>query len=102
MGGRAFNLLKSGRKGPESAKQVEIRLPNLLKILAITRRAVQNGWAGDDIRSCTRRFPPAMDNACGISRFVSWITIFAGKLTQYPAGKCTGRLMKVSILKYIQ
>jgi hypothetical protein len=44
MGGRAFNLLKSGRKGPESAKQVEIRLPNLLKILAITRRAVQNGW----------------------------------------------------------
>jgi len=37
--GGAFILLKSGREGPESAKQVEIRLANSLKILAITRRA---------------------------------------------------------------
>jgi hypothetical protein len=43
MGGGASNLLKSGRAGLESAKQVEIRLANLLKILAIVRRAVQNG-----------------------------------------------------------
>jgi hypothetical protein len=41
MGGGASNLLKSGRAGLESAKQVEIRLANLLKILAIVRRAVQ-------------------------------------------------------------
>jgi hypothetical protein len=35
MGGGAFILLKTRRAGPESAKQVEIRLANLLKILAI-------------------------------------------------------------------
>jgi hypothetical protein len=46
IGGGAFNLLKSGRAGAESAKQVEIRLANLLKILAIARRGVQNGWRG--------------------------------------------------------
>jgi hypothetical protein len=33
MGGGAFILLKVGRKGPETAKQAEIRLANLLKIL---------------------------------------------------------------------
>jgi hypothetical protein len=46
MGGGAFKLLKSGRERPESTKQVEIRLANLLKILAIAGRAVQNGWRG--------------------------------------------------------
>jgi hypothetical protein len=35
MGGGAFILLKTGHNGPESAKQVEIPLANLLKILRI-------------------------------------------------------------------
>jgi hypothetical protein len=35
MGGGAFILLKAGRPWPESAKQAEIRLANLLKILSI-------------------------------------------------------------------
>jgi hypothetical protein len=35
MGGRAFILLKTGRNGPESAKQAEIRLAILPKILSI-------------------------------------------------------------------
>jgi hypothetical protein len=35
MGGGAFLLLKTGRRGPESAKQAEIRLAGLLKILDI-------------------------------------------------------------------
>jgi hypothetical protein len=35
MDGAAFIPLKSGRAGPESTKQVESRLANLLKILAI-------------------------------------------------------------------
>jgi hypothetical protein len=35
MGGAAFILLKAGRGGPETAKQVEIRLAILLKILPI-------------------------------------------------------------------
>jgi hypothetical protein len=37
MGGGAFILLKVGHFGPESAKQAEIRLANLLKILWIAR-----------------------------------------------------------------
>jgi hypothetical protein len=35
MGGEAFILLKTGRHGPESTKQAEIRLAILLKILQI-------------------------------------------------------------------
>jgi hypothetical protein len=35
MGGGAFILLKTGRRGPESAKQAERRLAGLLKILQI-------------------------------------------------------------------
>jgi hypothetical protein len=37
MGGVAFILLKAGQPGPESAKQAEIRLACLLKILQIAR-----------------------------------------------------------------
>jgi hypothetical protein len=37
MGGGAFILLKVGSTGPESTKQVEIRLANLQKILHIAR-----------------------------------------------------------------
>jgi hypothetical protein len=36
MGGRAFILLKVGPSGPKSAKQAEIRLAYLLKILRIS------------------------------------------------------------------
>jgi hypothetical protein len=35
MGGGAFILLKVGHPWPETAKQAEIRLANLLKILRI-------------------------------------------------------------------
>ena len=35
MSGEAFILLKGGRIGPNTAKQAEIRLANLLKILSI-------------------------------------------------------------------
>jgi hypothetical protein len=46
MGGGAFILLKSRQTGPESAKQVEIRLANLLKILAIAAAGPKT--AGED------------------------------------------------------
>jgi hypothetical protein len=46
MGEGASILLKSRRAGPESAKQVEIRLANLLKILAIARAGPKT--AGED------------------------------------------------------
>jgi hypothetical protein len=35
MGGGAFNWLKTGRIGAQSAKQAEIRLADLWKILSI-------------------------------------------------------------------
>jgi hypothetical protein len=38
MGGAACILLKAGLSGPETAKQAEIRLAGLLKILAICLR----------------------------------------------------------------
>jgi hypothetical protein len=47
MSGGAFILLKSGQNGPESAKQAEIRLANLLKILGIgASRGVRNPRQG--------------------------------------------------------
>jgi hypothetical protein len=42
MGGAAFILLKAGQTRPESAKQAEIRLAILLKILRIARFAGKN------------------------------------------------------------
>jgi hypothetical protein len=41
MGGVAFTLLKTSRPRPESAKQVEIRLANLPKILGIAAREAE-------------------------------------------------------------
>ena len=46
MGGGAFILLKSGQIGPESTKQAEIRLANLLKILTIAATGPKT--AGED------------------------------------------------------
>jgi hypothetical protein len=50
MGGRAFILLKAGCPGPKSAKQTEIRLATLLKILHTTRSGVESPLA-----MCERR-----------------------------------------------
>jgi hypothetical protein len=46
MGGGAFLLLKTGRQVPESAKQAEIRLAILLKILKIVRFWRRKPWRG--------------------------------------------------------
>jgi hypothetical protein len=48
MGGRAFTLLKAGGVGPKSAKQVEVRLAILLKILRIARSASIKPLAGTE------------------------------------------------------
>jgi hypothetical protein len=52
MGGAAFILLKAGQTRPESAKQAEIRLAILPKILRIVRSGGQNFLArdGKDVR----------------------------------------------------
>jgi hypothetical protein len=44
LGGAAFILLKAGLPGPESAKQAEIRLASLLKILQIARFGGKGRW----------------------------------------------------------
>jgi hypothetical protein len=53
MGGGAFILLKGGRSRPKSAKQVEIRLAILLKILQIARSGDRVlSRAGQLVRRC--------------------------------------------------
>jgi hypothetical protein len=55
MGGVAFTLLKTGRPRPKSAKQVEIRLANLLKILRIAARGSRNFVTRDGKGVCLLR-----------------------------------------------
>jgi hypothetical protein len=52
MAGVAFILLKAGRRRPESAKQAEIRLAILLKILPIAEFWSQNCSQGVQ-RTCS-------------------------------------------------
>jgi hypothetical protein len=73
MGGGAFILLKSGGAGPESAKQVENRLANLLKILQITR-LLQPKRSPKPERTCIGcivGISGDMANCPGIARFVT-------------------------------
>jgi len=65
MGGGGFILLKTGRSGPESTKQAEIRLAGLPKILNIYRSGNQNPLAEGRkhmqwLYGCG--FPPGMAN----------------------------------------
>ena len=51
MGGETFILLKAGRPWPESAKQAEIRLAILLKMLQIAHFGTAPSLTGEkDIR----------------------------------------------------
>jgi hypothetical protein len=59
MSGGAFILLKDGRFGPKTAKQTEIHLANLLKILSIGALAGRKGpamvifaWILPDMANC--------------------------------------------------
>jgi hypothetical protein len=73
MGGVAFILLKAGQPGPETAKQAEIRLASLLKILHIGRFGGQTPLVkgGKDMQWLyRRRFPLDMANLPRIVRFV--------------------------------
>jgi hypothetical protein len=65
MSGGAFILLKSGQNGPETAKQAEIRLANLQKILGIGAPGEPEtlAKAGKNMPCLyLRRFPPVMAN----------------------------------------
>jgi hypothetical protein len=75
MGGGAFVLLKTGRHRPESAKQAEIRLAILLKILRIGRSCGEPGAAvrdryGQAIVGWVR-IPPGMANLPGNAALLS-------------------------------
>ena len=52
MGGGAFNLLKAGRFGAESAKQAEIGLAILPKILRIAAYPEARKAEGNFVRLC--------------------------------------------------
>jgi hypothetical protein len=73
MGDGAFILLKVGCAGPKSAKQAEIRLAGLLKILqtAVSGRAkpLAREWTGAP-GAYSRRFLLDMANLSRIAHFV--------------------------------
>jgi hypothetical protein len=100
MGGVAFTLLKTGRRRPKSAKQVEIRLANLPKILGIAAREAEIFSPGMrkacDYCATYGKFPPNMANSPGMARFVIQNTVFALQLAQCPAGSRSGKIMQVS------
>jgi hypothetical protein len=92
MGGGAFTPLKVGRAGPKSAKQVEIGLAILLKILCFARRRQAKICSRERERRATvamcGSFAHDMANGPGMARFVIQNTVFALQLTWYPAGNC--------------
>jgi hypothetical protein len=93
MDGGAFVWLKTGQGRPESAKQAEIGLASLSKILWIGGRGVENrrAMAGKDAHKLCRLVFRWIWLIHVESRAnVSWITMFAGKLAHYPARKCRG------------
>jgi hypothetical protein len=96
----AFILLKAGRAGPKTAKQAEIRLANLLKILRIAGSGGQSRSRGGKgaQSSYSRRFLPDMANLPGITGFVIQITIWTQKLAQYPVSQYREKITRISDL----
>jgi hypothetical protein len=73
MGGVAFTLLKAGRPWPKSAKQVEIRLAILPKILCIAApraKIFSRGRKRRTIYCDLWQFPYDMANSPGMVPFV--------------------------------
>lgn len=64
MAGGAFVLLKAGRAGAESANQAEIRLANLLKILAIAYRRSENAGSARRHSQVAFAVVQGMANSC--------------------------------------
>jgi hypothetical protein len=100
MDGGAFIPLKSRHAGPESTKQVEIRLANLPKILTIAARRAEIVAPGTG-KACDHcatygKFPPVMANSPGMARFVIQNTVFALQLAPCPAGNPREKIMQVS------
>jgi hypothetical protein len=70
----AVVLIKAGVRRPESAKQAEIRLASLLKILTIApagRPKHRAGAGKGEERLYFRKIPPYMANSGGIAGFVN-------------------------------
>jgi hypothetical protein len=62
MGGGACDWLKTGRIGAKTAKQAEIHLADLQKILSIVRAAGGDGPRGGRLTPRYRFFPVKMAN----------------------------------------
>jgi hypothetical protein len=95
MGEGAFILLKSGWRAPESAKQAEIALAGVAKILSIWLSWPEEVFLGGlkkfprevwnyPLGLNWRRFPLDMANSTQFRFFVIWITLLALKPAQYP------------------
>jgi hypothetical protein len=63
MGGGACDWLKTGRIGAKTAKQAEIHLADLQKILSIVRARSAPGLADGRLTGRYRCFPVKMANA---------------------------------------
>ena len=89
MRGGTFILLKAGRPWPESAKQTEIRLAVLLKMLQTAHFGTGALATGEkDTRwLCLLRFPRDTDNSPEIVPVVTYFTVLTRQLSQYYAGK---------------
>src|SRR5258705_2110549 len=96
MGGGTFILLKAGRPWPESAKQTEIRLAILLKMLQIAHFGT--GWAKRTPGGCInchlcgiwliqRELFALLPSSAGIVRFVTQFTVLTRQLAQYHASE---------------
>ena len=113
MGEGAFILLKSGWRAPESAKQAEIALAGVAKILSIWLSWPEEVFLGGlkkfprevwnyPLGLNWRRFPLDMANSTQFRFFVIWITLLALKRAQYPLRQCGQQIIQVSISKSIQ
>lgn len=105
MGGGAFILLKTGRSGPESTKQAEIRLAGLPKLLNISAPGtkIRSQRADSTCNGCTAAdFREVWLIGHGGARLVIQITVLAVKMAQYPAMECRNKSIQVSISDSIQ
>jgi hypothetical protein len=98
MSGGGFIPLKAGGARPESAKQAEIRLANLLKILSIGGFGGQSPWPGRNrcIIAISARFLPDMANLPVIAGFVIQITIWTQNSVQYAVSHYREKISRIT------
>jgi hypothetical protein len=87
MGGGTFSPLKAGRAAPEKAKQAEIPVAGLRKILDIPVRVTKNPSQKREAQAAVVSgvVPQDMANWPDLRRFVISITVLAVEIAYCPA-----------------